>query len=154
MRTFLLASLFAALATPALADPTPYQAAAVSASHIGYSEANIDAHHVRVSFSGNAETSRDAVEGFVLYRAAEITLLRGYDYFLVVDRNVETYTELAPIGPPMPPIAPRRYREINRYQASIDVVMRDGERPPAATNAFDPLEVRENLTWRVAAYRF
>lgn len=154
MRTFLFAGLVAAFAAPAFADPTPYQPASVSRAHYGYSETNLDKTHVRVSFSGNADTSRDTVEAMTLYRAAEITLLRGYDHFVVADRDVEVRTELAPIGPPAPPIAPRRYREINRYEAHADIVLRHGPRPPGATNAFDPLEVRSNLTWRVASVRF
>ena len=42
-----------------------------------------------VSFSGNSYTSRDTVEKYLLYRAAELTVQRGYDYFVFTDRDVD-----------------------------------------------------------------
>ncbi|MBI1252231.1 MAG: hypothetical protein GC189_12260 [Alphaproteobacteria bacterium] len=150
MRTIILAALIAGSAAPAFADATPYQPASMSASRYGFSEAYIAPERVRISFSGNAETTLDDAEAFVLYRAAEVSLLRGYSHFQVVDHHVETRTELAPSGPPLPPIAPRRYREFNRYAVSSDIVMHRGAPPSSARNAYDALEVRENLVWRVA----
>ena len=151
MRKTLLTALCLVLAAPvAQAESTPYQPAAASASHYGYSETILDATHVRVSFSGNTDTSRDAVEGYVLYRSAEITLTRGYDYFVVLDHNVESRTELVPSEPPLPPIAPHRYRELVRYQSSSVIEIRRGVPPVTAANAYDAREVQSNLVWRVA----
>ncbi|TRD12755.1 hypothetical protein FGU71_06990 [Erythrobacter insulae] len=73
---------------------TPYQPLQ-SASRVsgGYSDIRIDAEHYRVSFAGNQLTSRERVESYLLFRAAELTLLKGYDYFVIEDREVEHQIE-------------------------------------------------------------
>lgn len=87
------------LALTACATATPYQpnigGQAVSG---GYSETRLAPDRYRVTFAGNTLTSRDTVEGYLLYRAAELTLADGYDGFRVLERNVEhnTQTEVGP----------------------------------------------------------
>ncbi|WP_233998779.1 hypothetical protein [Erythrobacter sp. YT30] len=69
---------------------TPYQPlSAGSRVSGGYSDLRIDETHYRVSFAGNRLTSRERVESYLLFRAAELTLLKGYDYFIIEDREVE-----------------------------------------------------------------
>jgi hypothetical protein len=80
MRALLLAATAALIATTASAETrTTYQPAVTSRSHSGYSETQIDANRLRVSFRGNSGASRESVETNLLYRAAELTLQRGYD---------------------------------------------------------------------------
>tara|TARA_R110002126_G_scaffold3111_3_gene17018 strand:- start:8756 stop:9409 length:654 start_codon:yes stop_codon:yes gene_type:complete len=55
----------------------------------GYSEAWIGGNRYQVNFAGNTLTSRDRVEGYLLYRAAELTLEKGYDWFEINDRLTE-----------------------------------------------------------------
>lgn len=55
----------------------------------GYSEARLAPDRFRVTFAGDAFTSRDKVEGYLLYRSAELTVQQGYDWFRVVDRETE-----------------------------------------------------------------
>ena len=89
----------------ACATPTPYQpnmrGQAVSG---GYSEARIETDRWRVNFAGNSLTSRETVEGYLLFRAAELTLQQGYDWFAVVQRDTETnrrtYVEPDPLYRP------------------------------------------------------
>lgn len=72
--------------------PTPYQPFrphSAGGIHGGYSEERLAADEFRVRFHGNSMTSRDRVEGYMLYRAAELTLQSGFDWFLVADRNTE-----------------------------------------------------------------
>lgn len=73
---------------------TPYQPLQ-STSRVsgGYSDLRIDETHYRVSFAGNRLTSRERVESYLLFRAAELTLLKGYDYFVIEDREVEHQIE-------------------------------------------------------------
>jgi hypothetical protein len=75
-------------------QPTPYQPMS-SSSRIagGYSETRLAADHFRVSFVGNSFTSRERVEASLLYRAAELTLQEGYQWFLIEDREVEHQVE-------------------------------------------------------------
>lgn len=55
----------------------------------GYSDRQIEQNRFMVSFSGNSYTSRDTVEKYLLFRAAELTVQRGYDYFIFTDRDVD-----------------------------------------------------------------
>lgn len=89
----------------ACATATPYQpnirGQAVAG---GFSEARLDTDRFRVTFAGNSLTSRETVEGYLLYRAAELTVAQGYDGFTVVerqtDRDVRTYVEPDPFYRP------------------------------------------------------
>jgi hypothetical protein len=92
-----LAALAAALAgSAALAGcmtATPYQPA-TNSSRMGYSEEQIEANRFRVSFAGNTITSRETVERYLLYRAAELTVQQGFDHFLLANRDTEAKTEI------------------------------------------------------------
>jgi len=59
-------------------------------------------------------------------------------------------TDYSAVGPPLPPIAPRRYRQSARHQAVSDIVMRRGPRPSGMTNSYDARAVRANLAPRIA----
>ena len=67
----------------------PYRAEFVGGVHGGYSDKQLAPDRYVVRFHGNELTSRDRVEGYMLYRAAELTLEHGYDWFLVADRHTE-----------------------------------------------------------------
>jgi hypothetical protein len=91
IRLALSASVLA-IAIGACASPTPYQptyAEATSGIDGGYSEQRITPNRFRVTFSGNSMTSRDTVENYLLYRAAELTAQQGFDSFIMADRDVE-----------------------------------------------------------------
>ncbi|MEO5939204.1 MAG: hypothetical protein ABIQ43_09380 [Sphingomonas sp.] len=55
----------------------------------GFSERQIEANRFIVSFAGNTVTSRDTVERYLLFRAAEVTTQNGYDYFVMADRDTD-----------------------------------------------------------------
>lgn len=81
--------IFAALASLALAacmQPTYYEPAADGQ---GYADQEIADGRYRITFAGNSVTARETVENYLLYRAAEITLDSGHDYFVLVDYDVE-----------------------------------------------------------------
>jgi hypothetical protein len=87
------------------ATPTPYQPNVPGQSTSGgYSEMRIESNRWRVNFTGNSLTSRETVEGYLLYRAAELTLQQGYDWFNVAERQVNrdrrTYVEPDPFYRP------------------------------------------------------
>ena len=70
--------------------PTPYQPMVRGhAGPGGYSETRIEPDRWRVTFSGNAVTRRATVEDYLLYRAAEVTLQNGFDWFSMVDRQTD-----------------------------------------------------------------
>lgn len=95
-----LASL--GLGLSACETATPYQPMTPgSAQSGGYSELRIEPDRWKVTFRGNSMTTRETVETYLLYRAAELTVAQGYDWFQAVDRNTDKHTETLaePIGP-------------------------------------------------------
>jgi hypothetical protein len=94
---FLTAAVIAALGLglAACETATPYQPAPPGGARsgaYGYSDYRIDSSHWRVSFAGNSLTSRETVEKYLLYRAAELTVQQGYDWFQTADRHTERNT--------------------------------------------------------------
>lgn len=164
----------AALALSACATATPYGPAGVD-SRYGYSDQRVDTDRYRVSFAGNSLTSREQVEMALLLRAAEVTTENGYDWFSTVNRATDRDVRLQ--GIPDPFIRDRyspfwgpswRYyrrgswslwgdpfdrdfdvREIDRFEASAEIVMGRGTKPAGDANAFDAREVIQNLGPRV-----
>jgi hypothetical protein len=80
------------LTTGCSTAPTPYQpyiAEGAPGVHGGYSDQQLAPDRFLVRFHGNEFTSRDQVEGYLLYRAAELTVQSGYDSFVMVNRHTE-----------------------------------------------------------------
>src|SRR5262249_12440448 len=76
--------------------PTPYQRA--GGSQPGYSDMRIENNRYRVTFRGNSSTDKTAVETYMLYRAAELTLANGYDTFTVAHRETDKDTSVHSYG--------------------------------------------------------
>jgi len=124
----------------------------------GYAEQKIEGARYRVSFAGNDLTPRQAVENYLLYRAAELTLEQGHDYFVMVSPSTEAQTSYtqdlnafggfgrygwyprghlgAGIGTSIPS---------TEYEAQAYVLMRSGKKPARDAGAFDAREVKKNL---------
>jgi hypothetical protein len=161
----------AALTLSACATATPYQPASKATAGYGYSEQRIEADRWQVTFAGNSVTSRQRVESYMLYRAAQLTLNSGYDWFDTVDRRTHSQTEVVgggydpwwgPYGPYWRP-AWRFYgpmgwgawgpgwgpdwdaSTITRYEASTEIVMHHGAKPENDPHAFDARQVVVHL---------
>lgn len=86
-----------ALLLGACATETTYRPATGQGfSRTGFSDRQVEQNRFLVSFAGNSSTPRDTVERYLLFRAAEITLQNGGDYFVMVNRDTDlqsrTYT--------------------------------------------------------------
>lgn len=83
------------------ATATPYQPLGYPGERGGYTDQQLDRTHWRVAFYGNTLTSRQQVETYLLFRAAELTLQQGFNCFTLVnretDRNVRVRVD--PYGP-------------------------------------------------------
>lgn len=113
----------ALLMLPGCVEPTYYEPASDGQ---GYSDQEIAEGRYRVSFSGNSATPRDTVENYLLYRAAEITLASGHDYFLMLEYDVErdvTYHSYADL--PRGPLAYGTYYGWYPYWDAYDWPFRD-----------------------------
>jgi hypothetical protein len=161
---------------------TPYQPAAEpgrnAPSGYGYSEQRLERDRFVVSFSGNSMTSRNTVETYLLYRAAELTAQNGFDWFLTLQRGTDRHTRTTVdraygIGPypywsPYWRYGSARYgwrawdpyvgdpfwdsgvdvRTIDRYEASAEIVMGQGPRPEEP-RAFSAQDVLASLSGRI-----
>ena len=173
-------ALTALLLVAGCATATPYQPLDPQSRFSGgYSDQRIEPDRFRVTFRGNSLTSRETVETYLLYRAAELTLAQVYDWFSMADRNTErhsrTYVD-RPFGPgPWGWWGPRwsyfgpRYgwrswdpfwgdpfwgdtvdvRTVNRYEASAEIVLGRGPRRNDGGRSFDARAVVENLRGRI-----
>ena len=145
----------------ACASPTPYQPADGS---YGYGEQQIEDNRYRVTFAGNSSTPRDTVQNYLLFRAAELTVQKGFDYFTVVAQDVERSTRYYSqgfyddFGYPYSLrsrnytrgyIGPRFYsssaRPIDQYTSVADILMFEGEKPADDVDAYDAKDVLERL---------
>jgi hypothetical protein len=172
---YLAATAIFALGLSACAvTPTPYQPAGAPYSQTsgGFSELQLEGNRFRVNFAGNSYTRRETVENYLLFRAAELTLAQGYDWFTTVERDTERTTRYRDYGTgsrfgPGPYWYPSwRYygrlgwspfydpwgwdrdvdvREINRYEATAEIVLGRGPKPAADPRAFDAREVVSRL---------
>lgn len=150
--------IVATLGLGACGAPTPYQPAA---DGYGYAEQALEENRFRVSFSGNRLTSRETVENYLLYRAAEITVTRGFDHFVVAHWDTErktTYFSTVPLtgyvgfgwydsyGDPFGGFATARARPSDRYAAYANIVMQRGAKPAGDPDAYDARAVLGRLT--------
>ncbi|MCC2976209.1 hypothetical protein LK533_05910 [Sphingomonas sp. PL-96] len=86
-------AIVGALVLAACATPTPYRPATGNGfARTGYSDEQIEPNRFQVSFAGNTLTSRETVERYLLFRAAQLTVERGFDHFVLVDRDTERRT--------------------------------------------------------------
>ena len=79
--------ILAAAATLAgCVSPTPYEP---KTERFGYTDQKLETDRYRVEFSGNSDTQRGVVENYLLYRAAQVTVDTGHDYFVVTDHDTD-----------------------------------------------------------------
>jgi len=160
------------------ATPTAYQPKIPGhAASNGYAEVRIEPNRWRVTFSGNSLTSRETVEAYLLFRAADLTRQQGYDWFAVVDRNTDNkgYTYAETYGPGYLGWGPSwRFhgrgfgwrtwdpfwgdpfwadrvdiRTVDRFEASAEIFMGRGVKPVGDPRAFDAAQVIANLQPRI-----
>lgn len=97
------------LAIGGCATPTHYQPlSAASPAAGGYTDQRLADDRYRVTFAGNTLTTRERVESYLLFRAAELTVEKGFDWFVVVDKEMdhEIQREIRPDPHYFPSYAP------------------------------------------------
>jgi hypothetical protein len=101
MKRLLLAVLLASGAGLAGCETaTPYQPLGAPGTQAsgGYFDHQIEANRWQVGFKGNDLTSRETVERYLLYRAAELAVSQGFDWFEAVDRHTDKKTDTYATG--------------------------------------------------------
>lgn len=146
------------LAMSACTAATPYQPAD---GGFGYATQQIEDDRYRITFAGNADTPRETVQNYLLYRAAEVTLESGHDYFKVVGQDLERSTRyFGTVDPlfypgywygrrgfhaPFAGYSTIDAHPVDRYSASADIVVFEGEKPAGDVNAYDASDVVRRL---------
>jgi hypothetical protein len=93
LRPALVAALAGATLLGACVGATPYRpASGYGFNRTGFSDQQVEANRFAVSFAGNSYTSRETVERYLLFRAAQLTLESGNDHFILVDRDTDKQT--------------------------------------------------------------
>lgn len=130
----------------------------------GYRDLELTADRYRVSFAGNYLTSRETVETYLLYRAAEITLAAGYQHFRLLSRDTEAGTEYhattsgtGSVGWGYVShgtffgtgIGVTSARPSTRYRAVAEILVGQ-EVGPEGPDVYDARELKERLESRVA----
>ncbi len=136
-------------------------------SGFGYSQQKIEENRYRVSYNGDASTPQNAVEDFLLYRMAEITLEQEYDYFQVINMGTECHTEYhSTIDQPCPtggdygqmfPYCGYGYicnpsgtlQETKRYEAIAFMTLHHGNPPEDEALAFSARDLEESLRAKI-----
>lgn len=161
IRTLLAAILAIGIAA---CTSAPIYEAAQDPNDFGYSDQKIEENRYRVTYNGDASTSRSAVENFLLYRMSEITLENGFDYFKVLDTDTECHTEYRATREETCPPASRygpmfpycgfgyicnpsqTIKETKRYEAVAYLTLHKGEKPDDDAHAFSARAVQQNLS--------
>lgn len=156
----------------ACATPTPYQPATGTSSYRpGYSDTRIEEGRYRLSFAGNDLTSRETVENYMLYRAAELTLADGYDWFEIVNRDTgqKTRTVTTYDDPFYGSMSWRFYRggrwgrwgyfygmddwsresyQYTRYEATAEIILHKGQKPEGQARPMRMMPAPSNRAWK------
>ena len=136
---------------------TPYQQKGFTG---GYSQVQLDNNSARVEFKGNGYTSRERVEVFLLYRCAELTAEKGYDYFVIAKTDTENHQHIFQTTPgtfnatttgsrgsysTSGTYTPGQTVTFNKRTAIAVIKMFKGEKPVDQPGAFIARELIDNL---------
>jgi hypothetical protein len=133
--------------------PTPYQP---EMAGFGYSEQKLESDHYRVSFTGNSDTPREAVENGLLFRAAQITVDSGHDWFIVAGHDIDKNTGYIGLADPGYGYGAYGYpgwyagggvieeTPYNQYTATATIAVGTGAKPQNP-NAYDAHDVLQTL---------
>jgi hypothetical protein len=98
----------------------------------GYSDVQVDENTYRVTFEGKGtRTSKESVENMMLYRAAELTKQKGYDWFTVNDRDGDEKWNMT-------------YGRVG-VSATATIQMFKGKKPENALRSYDAQSVIDHL---------
>jgi hypothetical protein len=109
----------------------------MSSADYGYTEMPIDDNTYRISFHGNQLTDPETVERYALFRSAELTASKGYDYFVVAENSNGSSTS-GSTG---------RYGGSvgTEHMSSKTIKLFKGTKPADAASAYDAKTIMKNM---------
>lgn len=123
----------------------------------GYSDVPLDDNAYRVTYVGAKGTSLSDIDLYALYRCAELTVEKGYDYFVIVDRvddanvstevssNTGTTATMGPKGVQMVPTSTTTVSSRTQHTAVRMIRVFHGTKPADNPMAFDARQLLRNL---------
>ena len=121
----------------------------------GYTDIQYDKNTFLVTFKGNGYISSEKVSTYALYRCAEITILNGFDYFIIVDSNNLSGTSFVTTpgsfqsntfgSTTTGTFTPGQTRPIRKYGASLRIKLFRGDKPENNYDAYNAFELKRYL---------
>jgi hypothetical protein len=111
----------------------------------GYREAKLTDDTYLVTFLANAYTAPDKASIYLIYRCAELTVEKGFDYFVPLAAVNQTQSGADPVGAALFGNA----ASISKPGHSTTIKMYRGPKPADNPNAFDARELMKNLAPQV-----
>ena len=143
----------------ACTGPTPYMPLGESGN--GYSEQKLESGRYRVTFAGNELTRKDTVEDYMLYRAAELTISTGHQYFQVVSKDTDKSTSYRYTGPDVGVFGGSRgwgtgvgwrfgtgyggSESEQSFSIAVEILLKKGAKPEGDPNAYDAADILASL---------
>lgn len=146
------------------ATATPYQPVKKG---LGYAEQRLESTRYRITYVGNSATPREVVENYVMYRAAEVTLNNGYDWFQIADQVTRTDPRKSAGGTSggvgvgfgggsggfgtgiSIGLGNLFGGSGEAYDAQIDILLNKGKKPADNLRAFDARDIKANLEGKI-----
>ena len=121
----------------------------------GYSSTQIDQNTFRVSYEGDIGTDAGKVNDFLMYRAAELTMQSGYDYFVFTNKDVtkQTQTQCQQQNNfdnkknknNYPTSSTKNCSESVAYTVTANIKMYKGKKPESNINAYDAMNLMQYM---------
>jgi len=159
-----LSLMTASLILVGCATATPYQPAKKG---LGYAEQRLESTRYRITYTGNSATPRESVENYVMYRAAEVTLNNGYDWFVIADQVTRTDPRKSGGGTSggvglgfgggsgnfgtgvSISLSKMLGGGGEAYDAQMDILVNKGSKPADNPRAFDARQLKANLEGKI-----
>lgn len=151
-----------AIVLTACATTTPYQPSIKNRP--GFTDQRLENTKFRITFEGNSSTKLAVIENYVLFRAAEVTLANGFDYFSIVDQSRESESRFNTTGSTFGGAGFGRAgffygggfgggfgttqsttRERRAYTVGVVIETFKGNKPSGDASAYDARQVIDNL---------
>jgi len=125
---------------------TPYGSSGLTG---GYTEKELEPGIWRITYGGNGFTTRETVQTFWLYRAAELSLEKGYDGFEIISPIQMISVPVSPDGQarlyPAQVFIPLYIPEAPKPEMIADIRVLKGPIKQAPPKVFDAADLKERL---------
>ena len=136
-------AVLAGCVTPTLYQPMESYGFIIERGMEGYEDIQVDKNTYRVNFQGNSATNKERVERYAIYRCAELTMEKGYDYFVVISESSATEVSSSSSSGY---VSKRSYVDVSSsFSVQKTIKLYKGVKPDDALHAYTASEVLANF---------